>query len=1728
MLRVLLVLWLCLAGLTATAARAEFAPPGLGNDTDTYVNTLLSKAPPQPQPANRDKALRDARAAVARGDFPKAVAGFEQAITLGADGPALWMELSEAWTGGAKPNRERALQAAYQAYRIAADGEEQAAPLWRLGVLLDESFDRPEQALRALRELADTGQGRSDQFLAQSFPTLKERIAATRQRVGLNVRRVSVDTGQSMARVCVAFTDALSARRGVRFEDFVAVEPAVPLAASPAGEELCLTGFAFGSSYKLTLRQGLPGEEGLALRQDDARTVRIGDRPPSVAFRGDAFILPRGEADGIPVAAVNVDAVALKVYRINDRGLPGLLRNQQFLGGLTPYEGQEIADDMGELVWEGRMDVPAAARNAENVVALPFRQAVKEPQPGIYIVTAEAADVPDHEIPYVRATQWVLVSDIGLTAMEGKDGLTVFARSFGTAKPMAGVKLALVARNNAELARVRTDGEGRARFAPGLMKGAGGRQPVAVMAYAGADYAVLQLLSAAFDLSDRGVGGRPVPGPMDAFLYSDRGVYRQGETVNLSVLLRDDRTVGVEGLPLTLTILRPSGTEYRRVVVTPDAGGGAAFALKLSTTAPLGGWTVEARTDPGAEPVGTLTFQVDDFVPERLAVDLTPAAPFLTPGTPMEVLAKSRFLYGPPAAGLDGSAELALQPDPDPYPRHTGYRFGLVQERVTTRVERLEFPTTDANGESRITATLPPLPDTTRPLRTEIRVAVAEPGGRPSRQTVTVPVRTQPFAIGVKPRHNGDRLAEGQPAVFDVLAVGQDGAPIAKPGLAWELFREETTFNWYYRDGRYNFRATTRDRSVSAGTLDAAAGGPAELALGPVTYGRYRIEIADKATGVATSVRFASGWQPATEATDAPDKLEITADRPAYKPGDTARIRIAPPFAGEVLLTVASDRLFDSRSFSVPAEGATVDVPVDGAWGPGAYVTATVYRPPVKGRERQPVRAIGLVWLGIDPADRTLTVTAEAPELVRPRQPLPVTLRVAHTGAAEPTFVTLAAVDEGILRLTDFASPDPAAHYFGKRRLGIDIRDDYGRLIDAMDGNFGRLRQGGDASSVGLPVVPFRVVSLFHGPVQVGADGTARVTLDIPDFNGELRLMAVAWSKTRVGSTARALTVRDPLVADAALPRFLAPGDDSRVTLNLHAVDSPAGSYAIAVTGQGPVAVDQGSFTVDLQAGERRTVVLPLRGLGAGIGRVTLAATGPGGVNVSHDYDITVRPSRPVETVFTTQQMAPGATASFGAPLLASYVPGTAALSVTYSAGPPFDLVGLLRALDRYPFGCLEQTVSRAMPLLSVRELESAIGVSKADGTLDARLDQAIARTLDRQRYDGSFGLWSAGSDTDAWVTAYAMEFLARARAKGRDIPEKPFRDGLDWLRRHAVDGGTDNPALASRAYALHVLALAGVVTPSPARYFADAFLGKLPTPLAKAQVGAALARLGDTERANRAFTAATTRLARDPWHEDYGSTVRDAAALVTLLAEVDALDTRLPTLVDRLPANETSVKLTSPQEQAWLVLAAETLMKGAAPPRVTVGGRPRGGDPVSLLPTSADLAAGISVANAGTAPVWQAVSVSGVPADPRPAAWEGLRVKRNFLTRGGEPLNLDTIRQNDVFVILLEGEASTKLHHQAIVTHPLPAGWEIESVNAGDLPWIGELSFTRTVEARDDRYVAAFDLTEEQRTFRLAYLVRAVTPGSYELPGAMLEDMYKPRFFARQGVGRITVHPAQ
>jgi hypothetical protein len=1220
-------------------------------------------------------------------------------------------------------------------------------------------------------------------------------------------------------------------------------------------------------------------------------------------------------------------------------------------------------------------------------------------------------------------------------------------------------------------------------------------------------------------------------------VYTERGVYRSGETVQVTTLVRDGEGMAALDLPVTLVVERPDGVEYRRAVV-PDQGlGGHALSVGLVPSAPSGTWRVRAYADPKRLPVGESTFLVEDYVADRLEFDLASTAKGISRAAPAEVTVEGRYLYGAPAAKLELEGEIVVAPAAE-RPGFARYVFGLADEEVEATRRPLEaLPETDANGKARLSVALQKQPVTTRPLEAQVIVRMAEPGGRAVERKLSLPVLAAGPMIGVKPLFSGRSLGEGESASFEVIVAAPDGKSIPQSGLRYELLKIDSKYQWFRRDSAWEFEPVKSTKRVADGRIDVAADNPARISI-PVQWGRYRLEVStSERNGPMTSVAFDAGWY-AESSIDTPDMLEIGLDKPEYVPGESMTVAVTARTPGKVTLNVIGDRLISSTTEEVPAGTARLRVPVGNDWGSGAYVVATLRRPLDTRAERMPGRSIGVQWFSINRKARTLALDMKLPALLRPNSALRIPVKVNGLAAGENARIVIAAVDVGILNLTNYKPPAPDDYFLGQRRLTAEIRDLYGQLIDGMQGTRGQIKTGGDAGAElqGSPPTqkPF---ALYSGIVAVNADGMAEAVFDIPDFAGTARVMAVAWSKGKVGRATTDVTIRDPLVLTATLPRFLLNGDRGTMHLELDNVEGPAGEYQVETKNEGVDVIGASApQTLRLAAKQRSSIVVPLSAGAAGTAEVVVRVTGPAGFVLDRRYLLNVRPATQILARRTVKPLARGESLTLSNDVLADFVPGSTSVALSAGISTALDAAALLAALDRYPFGCSEQIASRALPLLYVNDLANAAHLA-LDTALDQRIRDSIDRLLARQGSNGSFGLWSAGGD-DVWLDSYVSDFLTRARERGFAVPDTGFRLALDRLRNFVVnaqdpskDGGRN------LAYALYVLARNGAAPVGDLRYYADTKLDAIATPIAKAQIASALGMLGDRGRAERVYAAALASMAPQPvldyGRRDYGSALRDAAALVTLASEGGAARATVSGAVERVEASRGLSPYTSTQENAWMVLAARALAKDAQSISLDVGGEQHQGAFNRTL-RSNDLTVPVKVTNTGEGSLQAVVTVSGAPLMPEPAAEKGFKIERKYYTLAGKPADPSKAKQNERFAVVLKITEPQPQFARVIVADYLPAGLEIDNprlVSSGDtgaLSWIENAQEPASTEFRDDRFSAAFERKNgDASVFTVAYVVRAVSPGRYVHPQAYVEDMYRPDRFGRTASGDIEVTAA-
>ena len=635
--------------------------------------------------------------------------------------------------------------------------------------------------------------------------------------------------------------------------------------------------------------------------------------------------------------------------------------------------------------------------------------------------------------------------------------------------------------------------------------------------------------------------------------------------------------------------------------------------------------------------------------------------------------------------------------------------------------------------------------------------------------------------------------------------------------------------------------------------------------------------------------------------------------------------------------------------------------------------------------------------------------------------------------------------------------------------------------------------------------------------------------------------------------------------------------------LNLY-IEGPAAAYKIALAEKlGDAANERltsiADRAVDLKTGERKSERISFKP--KDVGRVTLKAvvSGPGDINIKREMTFDVLPpAGDIKRTTISSLKANGGKLTLSSDLIHDLIPSRTRINVSVGPTARFDVPSLLTHLDRYPYGCAEQTVSRAMPLVYANAVAAQLGIAE-DKALKERIQGAVTRVFEMQDSSGAFGVWGP-SDTNLWLTAYVTDFLTRAKETGTAVPKEGFNRALDKLQNfisYAEDfdkGGED------RAYALYVLARNGRAPIGELRYYADTRIDRFSTPLAKAQVGAALAMMGDKERAERAFGAALTMMGDATpdagYRSDYGSALRDSAALVTLATETGIAKSETPKLANVIAKAYETRTYTSTQEQAWMLLAAKALNDEVKGTTLSVDGKPVTGTVMRALTPAQLKNGGLVITNDGDAATDAVVSVIGAALTPEPAVSKGFKIERQAFTLDGKKVDLKSmsggksdVKQNDRFVIALKITSEEAGGRVMLVDH-MPAGFEIENphlVESGSIASIDWLKSTTTpehTEFRDDRFVAAFNFsgsnvhTEAEHAVdgdaagieadaeatpetapvlpeapgskapalqaTVAYIVRAVTPGTYLHPAATVEDMYRPERYARTAAGTLTV----
>ncbi|MCB2409588.1 alpha-2-macroglobulin [Hymenobacter lucidus] len=1546
-------------------------------------------------------------------------------------------------------------------------------------------------------------------------------------------------------------------------------------------------GFDVDKTYQISLRSGLRGTLGGQLAEPFTQTASFVDERPSLSFaNGDkAMYLDALGTRNLGVRIAEIEKVQVTIAKVYANNIQQLLRGGQQYGYDYDEDGGEEEGDGGEyenksynyydveqlgnVLTERTYTVAGMPKeNGMRLLNLSFKDLeFTGPMKGLYVIK-----VQDTERQWLQVSKLVSVSDIGLIVKQGKAGRTlVFANSIRSASPLGGVNVRFVSSNNQVISSATTNGAGVAVF--DSTAATSRFRLTMVTAQRESDFTFLNLPTSRVETSRFDVGGlQSNAARYQAFLYGDRDLYRPGDTIQTNTVVRTEGwQAPPAGLPVKIRLLLPTGKEYASLRKKLSADGAFESRFILPPAVMTGLYTLEVLTGNDVL-LASRTVSVEEFIPDRLKITVKAAPAVVKPGEAVTASITALNLFGPPAADRKFEVEFSLKAktfSPKNYPNYSfsissgeNKRRNYYEEENTSISDRFEKTTregtTDAAGKGTATYDVPDYTDLGT-LEGAAFATVFDESGRPVNRLATFEVQTQPVMFGVQDIPELVNTRQVLPLRFVALTPkGQPASATAEikvVRLLWETVIER-------QGGRYTYTSQKREQAIL--TQNRTIGTETSLDFTPASSGEYEVRVARPGAATYVASRFyAYGYgdtQSNSFEVNNEGEVTIEADKEKYQPGETAKLLLKTPFPGRVLVTVERDKVLDHFYVTTDEKSARVSIPIRAGHVPNIYVTATAIREITDNR------------LPLTVARGFMPLTVE-----KPGTKLPVALKVAaqsrsqtwqtiEASTAPGASVTFAVVDEGILQMKDYRTPDPYGYFYQKRALEVQAYDVYPFLLPEL----GTSSVGGDGADLSRRTtpVPSRRVQLlakWSGVLRADANGKVRYKVRIPQFSGAVRVMAVAYKGDAFGSAEQTMRIADPVVISTSLPRFLSPGDTIDVPVTLTNTTGKETVVMVKKTLTGPLKsaeplmqdgssgykAEPVSYGVKIPANTERRIVFHVKAQPSiGNGSITITATSSASKETfTETIEIPVRPASPLQKVTGSGVVKGGSAQALN--LKTDFIPATLRSQLVVSRSPMTEFAKDLRYLLQYPYGCLEQTVSAAFPQLYYGDLTATLGQKtgkQAKGTRfnpNYNVQEAIRKIESQQLYNGSLSYWPGGDYDNWWATTYAAHFLLEAQRAGFEVNKSTLDKTLQYLQARTRKRETeeydyfDVSSIARRkviakkeiAYSVYVLALAGRQDAVALNYYKanrqllaqdSRFL------LAAAQaVGGNQAGFRDLLPTTFSETAA-----HRAFDGSFYSPIRDQALELSALLEADPGNALVPKLTRQLSRQVKSARWLNTQERAFSLLALGKVARQNAGSTVTATlladaqeiGKFSGKD----LTVNNVANRKVALRTTGTGSLYYFWETEGVsPLNTVRQEDSFLKVRREFLDRNGNPVGSPNFRQNDLVVVRITIQAADAAGSvpNVAITDLLPAGLEIENPRIGavrDIDWAKDAATPDYLDMRDDRINLFTTVTTAPKSFY--YVARAVSKGTFRLGPVSADAMYNAEYHSYNGAGVVRV----
>lgn len=1511
---------------------------------------------------------------------------------------------------------------------------------------------------------------------------------------------------------------------------YVSITPEKAIRVEQSGWGLDLYGdFRPGEEYTVEVLKGVPAEDGKKLKEGKTATVAFPDYEPELSFKTNGQYLLLDGSQTVPVEVVNIDKLEASAAKVYDNNLVYLLNHMG---------SSWIPEDLGPDVVKKTLDVKLK-RNEKGEIPVQIKDVMNGEAKGLFFLTVKAAT----EGIWNSESRVILATDIGIVAKKSNDDLFVWVNRLSTTDPIVGATVKVFSKKNQQILEANTDGKGFLHFKD--VDWSGDKNPFVVTAASSGDLSFIKLEETVLSETDLAVDGRPyLSSGYEAFVYGDRNLYRPGETVHIRAIVRG-RGVSLPGtFPVLCEIKRPDGKVFKKLNGMIGKAGIAEWDVEFPAEALTGDYEAGIKIPGTEKSIGTFEFQVEEFMPARLSVKLNiPEKQYTTGGVVnAEVLALQSF----GSAAADKNVEIAAVIRPKDFSPAEFKDYSFKDETVEFVEKKIpvEGKRTGSDGKAAFEFKLPEQ-QLAVPSSAVLAVGatVRETGGRAVTAHEERAFDPYPAYVGIRKKVDGNS-SKGKNMDFEFVVLSPEGKQLSGDQLKvtvnkvnWESILKKD------KRGEYQWTSESHEDEVHSVTVDSGNGN-GSFTFTPKSYGDHILRVRAKG-GHTASIKFyvEDPWGEAMPwAMERPDRIELQLDKAVYKEGDTAKLLIKSPFKGKALITVTQDRVLFATAVNLTDATQQVTLPVEASFAPNAYCSVTVIRPIVKGEKWAAHRAYGVISLMLGESQHKLGVIAKLPESVRPGDKVKVELSVIRDSKkVKDSELSVALVDEGILQLTAYKSPNPYDFFYGKRAHGVETSDYYSLLIPEPEDKkiAGVSSPGGDASYDAKdhlnPIAVKRVVpvALWQSNIRTDAKGQAFAEFTVPkEFTGKLRLMTVASSEKDFGNGEAKMKVASPLMIEAALPRFLAPSDQFTVAVSVFNETGKAGEAKVSLEVPEDFKITSASdVTVSAkQGGEtivKFNVVAP-----AHAGKAEIKAKVKlGSEQADQSTELSVRPAAAYTVVGGSGMVkAPG---KAEVKLPSDWLQGTESQSLIVSALPTVQFLGALKYLIEYPYGCVEQTTSTVYPLLYLKEILPVLDEKRFTASqIDRNVQVGIERLFSMQTSSGGFGMWQGNSEPYDPGTVYAMGFLAEAQKAGYAIPKDEFREALEYLEKivsgKAMDNGADEDL---RSEALFVLARAGRVKSSWIRRLQEKKADLSES--GKLYLAGSLALMGDKKAMSELIGQSFNEKAFSSVGEGEFRVIPSALAL-SVFMDMDPENPLVPILVKRLQGLMKNGQWGTTQNnaQALIGLGKYTRYLKDQPQnftgRILAGGKTIASfsDKNGASLNAAELSGkDITIEIGGVGTAYYYWTSGGVSASGKVEEKDnGLEARRSFLDAAGKPIDLTKLKQGDVVIvdITLESALSCK---NVVLADLLPAGLEVENPRlvSSDTSDLSEKDMInpQKIDIRDDRVLI---FTDVLLTGHYRYVARAVTPGRFKLPAVNAESMYDPSIVSVNGSGEIVI----